>query len=173
VPTLTNPGKADVAWHLKLNDLGQGGERGATQLSGNVAAGQTSRCYVSLESRAVRRASGRRAWPPVVGDFGQHLGGGVEPNHLTAFQIFRATPKEPATLILRSIYVRSVLREPGFVDCRWFQFYGQPTSGRSQDGENFNIGFASVTDTPYSELIAAARAANAQIYAWHAAAPTR
>jgi len=103
VLTLTNPGESNVAWHIKLNDVGQDGERGATQLSGNVAAGQTSRYYVSLESRSARRASGMRALPPIIGDFGQHLGGGVEPNHITAFQIFRAMPKEPATLILRSI----------------------------------------------------------------------
>jgi beta-galactosidase GanA len=67
-------------------------------------------------------------------------------------------------------YVREVLSEPAFVGCHWFQYYDEPTSGRGQDGENFNIGFASITDTPYGELIAGARAANAQAYQWHAAA---
>lgn len=67
-------------------------------------------------------------------------------------------------------YVKSVLSEPAFVGCHWFQYYDQPTTGRGQDGENFNIGFASITDTPYPELIAAARSANARIYQWHAGA---
>jgi hypothetical protein len=64
-------------------------------------------------------------------------------------------------------YVRSVLCEPGFVGVHWFQYYDEPTAGRGQDGENFNIGFASIADTPYPELISAARAANGQIYRWH------
>lgn len=64
-------------------------------------------------------------------------------------------------------YVKNVLSEPAFVGCHWFQYYDQPTSGRGQDGENFNIGFLSITDTPYSELIAGARQANAQVYRWH------
>lgn len=103
VLTLTNPGDAAVAWHLKFNDVGQDDKPGASQLSGNIAAGATARYYVSLESRAARQASGMRYLPPIVGDYGQHLGGGLEPNHVTAWQIFRATPKEPATLILRSV----------------------------------------------------------------------
>ncbi|RYX86441.1 hypothetical protein EON83_01870 [bacterium] len=65
-------------------------------------------------------------------------------------------------------YVKNVLSEPAFIGCHWFQFYDEPTTGRDQDGENFNIGFASITDTPYPELIAAARFSNAQIYQWHA-----
>jgi hypothetical protein len=68
-------------------------------------------------------------------------------------------------------YVKKVLSEPAFVGCHWFQYYDEPTTGRSQDGENFNIGFLSITDTPYPELISAARSANSQIYQWHSKAP--
>lgn len=64
-------------------------------------------------------------------------------------------------------YVKNILSEPAFVGAHWFQYYDEPTTGRSQDGENFNIGFLSVTDTPYPELINAARTANNAIYQWH------
>lgn len=69
-------------------------------------------------------------------------------------------------------YVRSVLAEPAFVGCHWFEYYDEPTSGRLGDGENFNIGFLSITDTPYPELIDAARRTNADIYRVHASAST-
>ena len=60
-------------------------------------------------------------------------------------------------------YVRSVLSLPAFVGCQWFQYYDEPLVGRF-DGENYNIGFVSGTDTPYWELIEAAQQINAQIY---------
>ncbi|MDR3710470.1 MAG: beta-galactosidase [Capsulimonadaceae bacterium] len=69
-------------------------------------------------------------------------------------------------------YVQAALAQPAFVGCHWFDYVDEPTVGRSEDGENFNIGFVSITDTPYPELFAAARAANAQIYQWHAQTPS-
>ena len=60
-------------------------------------------------------------------------------------------------------YIRSVLDNPKFVGAHWFQYADSPTLGRA-DGENYNIGFVSHVDTPYPELIAAARAANGEIY---------
>lgn len=64
-------------------------------------------------------------------------------------------------------FVKAMLSEPNWVGCHWFQLYDQPTTGRAQDGENFNIGFLSITDTPYMELITAAREANSHTYRWH------
>ncbi|PQV62650.1 Beta-galactosidase [Abditibacterium utsteinense] len=61
-------------------------------------------------------------------------------------------------------YVQSVLDNPNLVGCHWFQYADQPITGRSQDGENYNIGFVDVTDTPYTEMVAAAREVNASIY---------
>jgi len=54
-------------------------------------------------------------------------------------------------------YVRSVLQHPAFVGCHWFQYVDEPLTGRSYDGENYNIGLVSVTDSPYPEMVAAAR----------------
>ena len=61
-------------------------------------------------------------------------------------------------------YVRSVADCPDFVGCHWFQFVDQPKTGRTYDGENYNIGFIDVTDTPYPELVEAARAVHGEIY---------
>ncbi len=54
-------------------------------------------------------------------------------------------------------YVRSLLDHPSFVGCHWFQYVDQPLTGRVYDGENYNIGFVDVTDTPYPDLVRAAR----------------
>jgi len=61
-------------------------------------------------------------------------------------------------------YVKSVLDHPNFVGAHWFQYTDQPATGRSMDGENAGIGFVTITDTPYPELIDAARRTNAGIY---------
>lgn len=61
-------------------------------------------------------------------------------------------------------YVRSVLDHPQFVGCHWFQYADEPLLGRAQDGENGNLGFITITDAPYPEMIAAARAVHAEIY---------
>lgn len=123
--TITNPGTEDVSFHVKIEDHGQDGKPHATQLSGNALAGQTGRFYVALESRALREKSEMRFLPPVVGDYGTLLGSGVEPSHITQFQIFRATPTKPATLILKSIVLAGQAAPPnlnGLIDR-----YGQYT----------------------------------------------
>lgn len=61
-------------------------------------------------------------------------------------------------------YVQSVIDHPGFVGCHWFQFVDEPVTGRWLDGENYNIGFVDVTDTPYPELTAAAQAIHRDVY---------
>ncbi|NWF84959.1 MAG: beta-galactosidase [Bryobacteraceae bacterium] len=61
-------------------------------------------------------------------------------------------------------YVASVLAHPSFVGCHWFQAFDQPLTGRTRDGENYNIGLVDITDTPYPELIQAAREIHSQVY---------
>ena len=61
-------------------------------------------------------------------------------------------------------YVKSVRAMPAFVGCHWFQWIDEPLTGRF-DGENYNIGFVTVTDTPYPEMRDAARRVNASLYA--------
>lgn len=54
-------------------------------------------------------------------------------------------------------YVRGALRHPQFVGCHWFQYQDQPTTGRVLDGENYQIGFVDIADTPYKETVQACR----------------
>jgi hypothetical protein len=61
-------------------------------------------------------------------------------------------------------YVQSVLDNPNFVGCHWFQWADEPNTGRTFDGENYNIGMVDIADTPYPELIAAAKEVNGGIY---------
>lgn len=61
-------------------------------------------------------------------------------------------------------YIRSVVDNPKFVGAHWFQYADQPTLGRPSNGENGNVGFVSNVDTPFPELIAAARQVHGEMY---------
>jgi hypothetical protein len=61
-------------------------------------------------------------------------------------------------------YVTSALRNPAIVGAHWFQCYDESTTGRP-DGEDYQIGFLDICDTPYPETIAAARDIGDQLYA--------
>jgi hypothetical protein len=61
-------------------------------------------------------------------------------------------------------YINSAAKCPAVVGAHWFQFIDEPITGRWHDGENYNIGFVDVTDTPYPELTSAATATNGEIY---------
>ncbi len=51
--------------------------------------------------------------------------------------------------------------------------YDQPLTGRQYDGENYNIGFVTVTDTPYPEMVKAAREVHAEAYRRRWGGPAR
>jgi len=61
-------------------------------------------------------------------------------------------------------YVTSALKNPLFVGCHWFQYQDEPTTGRSGDGENYQIGFIDVADTVYRETVDAAREVSYNMY---------
>ncbi len=62
-------------------------------------------------------------------------------------------------------YVKSVMDNPAFVGCHWFQYVDEPTTGRTHDGENYNIGFVDVTDTPYPHMVESAKKIHGDLYA--------
>jgi len=64
-------------------------------------------------------------------------------------------------------YVESALKNPSLVGVHWFQYCDQPATGRA-DGENYQIGFIDVCDTPYPETVAACRKVAAGMYALRA-----
>jgi hypothetical protein len=61
-------------------------------------------------------------------------------------------------------YLKHALLDPRFVGAHYFQLYDQALTGR-KDGENYRIGFLSITDTPYPSMIKAAREIAAEMYA--------
>ena len=62
-------------------------------------------------------------------------------------------------------YLRTVLDNPAFVGCHWFQYVDQPLTGRLLDGENYHIGLVSVTDLPYREFVTTVRRVNLEAIA--------
>ena len=101
--------------------------------------------------------------PVVIGEF--HFGATDRGMFHTGL---RPTKSQAERAKAYAKYVRSVLAMPAFVGCHWFQYVDQPLTGRF-DGENYNIGLVSITDTPYPELTAEARKVNAQVYQLHSA----
>lgn len=61
-------------------------------------------------------------------------------------------------------YVLSVVDHPAFVGCHWFQYVDEPTTGRTHDGENYNIGFVDVTDVPYPHMVEVAKKIHRTVY---------
>jgi agarase len=49
------------------------------------------------------------------------------------------------------------------VGAHWYTYADQPLTGRD-DGENHRIGFVDVTDTPYPEMVNAARRVANDLY---------
>jgi hypothetical protein len=66
-----------------------------------------------------------------------------------------------------SYYVEHAAAHPAIIGTHWHQWIDQPATGRS-DGENYGIGWIDVTDRPYPELVAAAKATHAKIEDIHA-----
>ncbi len=60
-------------------------------------------------------------------------------------------------------YVRTSLEHPQIVGVHWHQFSDQATSGRF-DGENMQVGWTDVCDTPYWDTVKAVREIGARIY---------
>ncbi len=67
-------------------------------------------------------------------------------------------------------YVECAARASWCVGAHWFQYKDQPLTGRG-DGENYNIGFITETDSVYPELSSAARELHLRLYETRAAHP--
>lgn len=60
-------------------------------------------------------------------------------------------------------FVNACLDHPRYVGTHWFQWRDQALTGRF-DGENYQIGFVSVTDQAYPEMVAAAQRVAEKMY---------
>jgi hypothetical protein len=70
-------------------------------------------------------------------------------------------------------YMKSLLAMPMFVGAHWFQYNDEPLTGRNFDGEDYNIGFVDVADTPYQGMVDAARQIHSQAYTLHEGTATQ
>lgn len=60
-------------------------------------------------------------------------------------------------------FLKSCIENPYIVGAHYFQFFDQPTVGRS-DGENFACGFLSICDLPHGEMVNASRKIGNTLY---------
>lgn len=60
-------------------------------------------------------------------------------------------------------YVRSALEHPNLIGTHWHQFSDQACTGRF-DGENFQVGFTDICDTPYYETVGKLREIGYDMY---------
>lgn len=97
--------------------------------------------------------------PSIIGEF--HIG--ARDNGLFHPGLIQAATQQDRAQMYKD-YMHSVIDNPYFVGAHWFQYMDSPITGRAYDGENYNVGFVNVTDTPYAPMVDAAREINTELY---------
>ncbi|MFY0668159.1 MAG: beta-galactosidase [Alteromonas stellipolaris] len=97
--------------------------------------------------------------PSIIGEF--HMG--ARDNGLFHPGLIQAATQEDRAQMYID-YMHSVIDNPYFVGAHWFQYMDSPITGRAYDGENYNVGFVNVADTPYAPMIKAAKEVNSKMY---------
>lgn len=97
--------------------------------------------------------------PAIVGEFHN----GASDSGLFHPGLIHAADQEDRGVMYKD-YMRSVIDNPNFIGAHWFQYMDSPITGRAYDGENYNVGFINVTDTPYKPIVKAATEINAEMY---------
>ncbi|ARD22210.1 agarase [Shewanella japonica] len=98
--------------------------------------------------------------PVVVGEF--HIGTATDSGMYSPGIVHAANQADRARMY--KAYMKSVLEKPYMVGAHWFQYIDEPITGRAFDGENANIGFVTVTDVPYPEMIQAVKQVTSTMY---------
>lgn len=98
--------------------------------------------------------------PVTIGEF--HIGTATDSGMFNPGIVHASDQKDRARKY--KAYMQSVLSKPYMVGAHWFQYTDEPITGRALDGENANIGFVNVTDTPYPELVEAVREVTGNMY---------
>ena len=73
-------------------------------------------------------------------------------------------PDQTARSAAYKEFVLGALKNPQIVGCHWSQYRDYPASGRTRDEANYNAGFVDVADTPYAEMVQAAREVGKTMY---------
>jgi agarase len=97
--------------------------------------------------------------PSVIGEF--HMGA-MDSGLINPGLVHAQTQQDRANQYIN--YMGTVVDNPYFVGAHWFQYIDSPLTGRAYDGENYNVGFVSVTDTPYQPMIKAVKQVNSELY---------
>ncbi|MEP1445174.1 MAG: agarase [Paraglaciecola sp.] len=97
--------------------------------------------------------------PSIIGEF--HIG--ASDSGLYHPGLIQAANQEDRAKMFED-YMQSVIDNPYFVGAHWFQYMDSPITGRAYDGENYNVGFVNVTDTPYPHMVKSAKTVNSKIY---------
>ncbi|QHJ13948.1 hypothetical protein FX988_04229 [Paraglaciecola mesophila] len=98
--------------------------------------------------------------PVVIGEF--HIGSTKESGMYNPGIVHAANQRDRAKMYKE--YMQSVLDKPYMVGAHWFQYIDEPITGRAFDGENANIGFVTVTDMPYPQMIKAVKEVTSTMY---------
>lgn len=96
--------------------------------------------------------------PIIIGEF--HFGA-LDRGPIRPGIVWLADQKERAATYRR--YLESALKDPRFVGAHWHQYADDAPTGRF-DGENFQIGWVDVCDTPYPETVEAVRWVGENMY---------
>ncbi|GAB5379483.1 MAG: beta-galactosidase [Aliiglaciecola sp.] len=97
--------------------------------------------------------------PSIIGEF--HMGAS-DTGLLNPGLVHAESQSERAQMYIN--YMHSVIDIAHFVGAHWFQYTDSPLTGRAYDGENYNVGFVSVTDTPYPEMVEAVKQVSSVLY---------
>ncbi|MFC1525209.1 beta-galactosidase [Candidatus Latescibacterota bacterium] len=114
-----------------------------------------NRYAYSVEGLAIPGGADR---PVIIGEF--HFGALDRGMFHTGLKAAR--DQEHRARLYRD-YVRGALAHPLIVGTHWFQYQDQSTTGRG-DGENYQIGFVDICDTPYPEIVSASREVGYGLY---------
>lgn len=98
--------------------------------------------------------------PVVIGEF--HIGSTQDTGMLHPGIVHASDQRDRARMYKQ--YMDSLLEKPYMVGAHWFQYVDEPLTGRAFDGENAQIGFVTVADIPYPELIRAVKEVNRSLY---------
>jgi hypothetical protein len=101
--------------------------------------------------------------PILIGEF--HIGA---PDRGMASGLVQAANQHERGVAYR-YYMEHAAANPAVVGAHWFEWIDEPATGRT-DGENYNIGFISVTDQPYQELADAMRHTHQRLLQVHSGA---
>jgi hypothetical protein len=96
--------------------------------------------------------------PAIIGEF--HFGALDRGMFHTGL---RAAASQQQRAEMYRSYVEGALENPWLVGTHWFQYGDQATTGRG-DGENYQIGFVDICDTPYPEIVNSSRHVGATMY---------